>query len=193
VTRDLANRRDLRLHPVVALLDEVQNLYSHELYGKEAAKLVLDIIRLGRAFGVILVQATQRPDADSLPKGISANAGIRIALRIMDDYANNAILGAGMYAAGIRATDFTTKDKGVAWVVGVEDEPFVAKSYNVTSGMAERIGQRARRLREDAGRLTGVAAGIAPAEPGPRFDLLADVRRVMAEARHRLDLVADGR
>jgi S-DNA-T family DNA segregation ATPase FtsK/SpoIIIE len=103
VTRELSNRRDLGLHPVVVLLDEVQNLYSHETYGKEAAKLVLDIIRLGRAFGVILVQATQRPDADSLPKGISANAGIRIARRIMDDYANNAILGAGMYAAGVRA------------------------------------------------------------------------------------------
>jgi S-DNA-T family DNA segregation ATPase FtsK/SpoIIIE len=70
VTRELANRRDHGLHPVVVYLDEVQNLYSHETYGKEAAKLVLDIIRLGRAFGVILVQATQRPDADSLPKGI---------------------------------------------------------------------------------------------------------------------------
>jgi S-DNA-T family DNA segregation ATPase FtsK/SpoIIIE len=181
VTRDLSNRRDLRLHPVVVLLDEVQNLYSHETYGKDAARVVLNLIRLARAFGVILIQATQRPDADSLPKGISSNAGIRVALRIMDDYANNAILGAGMYAAGIRATDFTSKDKGIAWLVGVDEEPIVAKSYNITSGMAERIGQRARQLREQAGRLTGVAAGIAPEEPGPRFDLLADVRRVMAE------------
>jgi S-DNA-T family DNA segregation ATPase FtsK/SpoIIIE len=143
--------------------------------------MVLNLIRLARAFGVILVQATQRPDSDSLPKGISSNAGIRIALRLMDDAANNMVLGAGMYGAGIRATDFTSKDKGVAWLVGVEDEPFVAKSYNITSGMAERIGQRARKLREQAGRLTGMAAGLAPAEPAPRFDLLADVRRVMAE------------
>lgn len=184
VTRELANRRDLGLHPVVALLDEVQNLYSHEVYGKEAAKLALDIIRLGRAFGVILVQATQRPDADSLPKGISANAGIRIALRIMDDYANNAILGAGMYAAGVRATDFTTKDKGVAWLVGIGDEPVVAKSYNITSGMAEKVGERARRLREEHDRLTGAAAGLVVAareERAAGHDLLADIRRVMGE------------
>lgn len=180
VTRDLANRRELGLHPVVALLDEVQNLYSHETYGKEAARLVLDIIRLGRAFGVILVQATQRPDADSLPKAISSNAGIRIALRVMDDYANNAILGSGMYAAGVRATDFTTKDKGIAWLVGVDEEPVVAKSYNLTTPVAARIGERARRLREQAGRLSGHAIGVQ-AEKAPSYDLLADVRRVMAD------------
>ena len=182
VTRQLANRRDLGLHPVVALLDEVQNLYSHETYGKEATKLVLDIIRLGRAFGVILVQATQRPDADSLPKAISSNAGIRIALRVMDDYANNVILGSGMYAAGVRATDFTTKDKGIAWLVGVAEEPMVAKSFNVTSGMAEKVGARARKLREEADRLTGVAAGLVVAQQEARaagHDLLADLRRVM--------------
>jgi S-DNA-T family DNA segregation ATPase FtsK/SpoIIIE len=48
--------------------------------------------------------------------------------------------------------------------------------------MAEPIGQRARKLREEAGRLTGAAAGMTPAfEHAPTFDLLADVRRVMAE------------
>ncbi len=180
VTRDLANRRDLGLHPVVALLDEVQNLYSHEAYGKEAAKLVLDIIRLGRAFGVILVQATQRPDADSLPKAISSNAGIRIALRIMDDFANNSILGAGMYAAGVRATDFTVRDKGIAWLVGIGDEPVVAKSYNITTGMAARIGERARKLREEAGRITGHALDGVTEPASARFDLLDDTRHVIA-------------
>jgi S-DNA-T family DNA segregation ATPase FtsK/SpoIIIE len=97
----------------VVLRDEVQNLYSRETYGKDAARVVLNLIRLARAFGVILVQATQRPDSDGLPKGISSNAGIRIALRLMDDAANNMMLGAIMYGAGIRATDFTSKDKGV--------------------------------------------------------------------------------
>jgi S-DNA-T family DNA segregation ATPase FtsK/SpoIIIE len=182
VTRELANKRQFKLHPLVVLLDEVQNLYSHETYGKDAAKLVLDIMRLGRAFGVILIQATQRPDADSLPKAISANAGIRVALRIMDDYANNAILGAGMYAAGVRANDFSVKDKGIAWLVGVAEEPMVARSYMITVPMAERIAKRARGLREAEGRLTGVAAGIVDMVKTPRFDLLADVRKVMAES-----------
>lgn len=184
VTRELANRRDLGLHPLVMLLDEVQNLYSHETYGKEAAKVALDLIRLGRAFGVILVEATQRPDADSLPKGISSNAGIRIALRVMDDAANNMILGAGMYGAGIRATDFGPKDKGVAWLVGVEDEPLVSKSYNITTGMAERVCARARKLREEAGRLTGYAADqdVEKAEhQADGYDLLADLQQVMGD------------
>ena len=182
VTRQLANRRDLGLHPVVALLDEVQNLYSHETYGKEATKLVLDIIRLGRAFGVILVQATQRPDADSLPKAISSNAGIRIALRVMDDYANNVILGSGMYAAGVRATDFTTKDKGIAWLVGVAEEPMVAKSFNVTSGMAEKVGRGpASSARKPTGSPVWRPAWSSPSRRrrAAGHDLLADLRRVM--------------
>jgi hypothetical protein len=113
-------------------------------------------------------------------KAISSNPGIRIALRVMDDYANNAILGSGVYAAGVRATDFTTKDKGIAWLVGVDEEPIVAKSYNITTGMAARIGERARKLREQAGRLSGHAIGVQ-ADRAPAYDLLADVRRVMAE------------
>ncbi|MFR9807080.1 cell division protein FtsK [Pseudonocardia sp. RS010] len=183
-TRELANRRDLGLHPMVVLLDEVQNLYSHETYGKEAGKLALDIIRLGRAFGVILIQATQRPDAESLPRGISANAGIRIALRVMDADANNMILGSGMYASGIRATEFTPKDKGIAWLVGVEDEPIVAKSYNLDATQAKRIGERARKLREEAGRLTGHAIDqdVARAEDrAAKVDLLDDIRQVMSD------------
>jgi hypothetical protein len=76
----------------------VQNLHSHETCGKEAAKLVLDIIRLRRAFGAVPVQATQRPDRNPLSKAISANGGIQIAPRIMDDHAVDRLTG---MAAGL--------------------------------------------------------------------------------------------
>jgi S-DNA-T family DNA segregation ATPase FtsK/SpoIIIE len=43
-------------------------------------------------------------------------------------------------------------DKGIARLVGIADEAMVAKSYNVTSGMAEKVGARAPRLRKEADR-----------------------------------------
>jgi hypothetical protein len=103
--------------PVVVHLDEVQNLHSHETCGKEAAKLVLDIIRLGRAFGAILVQATQRPVADPLPKAISANAGIQIPPRIMDDYAVDRLT---RMAAGLVVGMTLTCRKGSQTALGVQ-------------------------------------------------------------------------
>jgi S-DNA-T family DNA segregation ATPase FtsK/SpoIIIE len=192
-TRQVANRRQLGLFPKVVFLDEVQNLYTHEEHRKEAERLVLDIIRMGRAVGVILVQATQRPDKDSLPKGISANAGVRICLRVTGWQENDMILGNGWNNKGVTGADFRKGDRGCAWLVGVRDDPTVAKSYYLNADEADRLAQRARKLREAAHLITGHAAGEeAPA--GPTYSLLADVRRVMAQSgRHWLwseDIVA---
>lgn len=183
-SRYLADKKRLGLHPVVVFLDEVQNLYLHEIYGKEAAELVLYIIRMGRAFGVILIQATQRPDSDSLPKAISAQAGIRICLRVMGHIENDMILGTGAYSKGISALDFTPRDRGVGYLVGIGDDPIVAKSYNVGDAQANEICARARMLREEAGRLTGYAAGELDTDPNDSlvYNLLADVKRVIVEA-----------
>jgi S-DNA-T family DNA segregation ATPase FtsK/SpoIIIE len=75
VTPELASMRSLGLGPLVAFIDECQNLFSHRQYGDEAGELAEKVIKLGRALGIILLLATQRPDAKSLPKGISDNAG----------------------------------------------------------------------------------------------------------------------
>ena len=105
VTRALANRRRLGLHLRVAVIDECQNLFSHPDYGKEAGELATDVIKLGRALGIMLILATQRPDKDSLPTGVCANVSVRFCLRVMDQVANDMVLGTSMYQAGIRATD----------------------------------------------------------------------------------------
>ena len=76
-TRQLADRRGLGLHPIVCVVDECQELFSHPKYGKQAGEDAEKVIRRGRAFGVHLMLATQRPDKDSLPTGVSANVGTR--------------------------------------------------------------------------------------------------------------------
>lgn len=180
VTPQLAASKSHGLGPLVFVVDECQELFSHPEYGKEAGELATAIIKRGRALGVILLLATQRPDKDSLPTGISANVGIRFCLRVMGQLENDMILGTSMYKNGIRATTFTKQDRGIGYLVGEADEPQIARGYYLDGPTADRIADRARAARKAAGTLTGYAAGedTTPAE-GDGSSLLDDIAAVL--------------
>jgi DNA segregation ATPase FtsK/SpoIIIE, S-DNA-T family len=181
VTPQLSARRSLGLFPLVFILDECQNLFAHPDFGDEAARLAIDIIKLGRALGVILLLATQRPDKDSLPTGVSANVGLRFCLKVMGQTENDMILGTSMYKNGIRATTFTKKDKGIGYLAGEADDPQIVRGYYIDNPTADRIADRARALRTAAGTLTGLAAGEDPTPaPDQGASLLEDLAAVMA-------------
>ena len=176
VTPALAGKRSLGLHPIVFGLDEAQEAFSHPEFGKEFEKYALGIIKRGPALGIILVLATQRPDKASLPTGITANAGLRFCLRVMDQTANDMVLGTSAYKRGINATLMTVSDKGCGYLVGAADAAQVTKTYNVNGPAAERISARARTMRQQAGRLTGYALGDT--EDTDVRNFLADVLSV---------------
>jgi S-DNA-T family DNA segregation ATPase FtsK/SpoIIIE len=171
VTRSLANRRTLGLHPLVMFVDECQNLFSHPTFGKEAGEIAEYIIKLGRALGVILMLATQRPDKASLPTGISANVSIRFCLRVTGQTENDMILGTSFYQNGIRATEFRPSDRGIGYLVGAGDEPQIVKSAYIDLPAAEKIADRARAARIKAGLLNGYA--IDGTNPGTTPDGVA--------------------
>ncbi|MDN5856284.1 MAG: cell division protein FtsK, partial [Actinomycetia bacterium] len=179
VTRELADRRGLGLHPIVFVADEAQELFAHDDYGKEAAELATRIIKRGRALGVVLILATQRPDKDSLPTGVSANVGVRFALRVMGQVENDMILGTSAYRNGLRATSFTRSDRGIGYLVGATDAPTVVRSYYLDAGDADAVIARAHAARVAAGRLTGHCVGDE-AEPAIAYSLLDDVAAVFA-------------
>jgi S-DNA-T family DNA segregation ATPase FtsK/SpoIIIE len=179
VTPELAQQRRLGLFPIVVTVDECQELFSHPDIGEEADRVCTAIIKRGPALGIILILATQRPDAKSLPTGVSANAGVRFCLRVMGDRENNMVLGAGMYAAGIRATQFTKNDKGIGYLIGADDDPQIVRTANIDGPEAERIVERARVLREAAGTLSGYALGEQEFDTGPDRTLLHDLLQVM--------------
>lgn len=208
VTPELTARKSLGLHQKIVNIDEAQELFSHPDFGKEAGELAEKNIRLGRALNVKLILATQRPDARSLPTGVTANVGTRFCLRVMDQTANDMVLGTSQYKNGIRATMFTPKDKGVGWLVGAGAEPQIVRTYFVDGPAANKIIDRAVAAREKAGTLTGYAAG----EPNPTPDaqraaekILDDILAVLPAAEpkiwteqlldrlaaHRPDLYAD--
>ncbi|MFI7598415.1 cell division protein FtsK [Actinoplanes sp. NPDC049681] len=182
VTDELASNRKLRLHPIAIGIDECQRGFEHPKYGAEIEEICEDLIRRGPAVAIFLLLATQRPDAKSLPTGISANAVLRFCLKVMGQTENDMVLGTSMYRNGIRATMFSRRDKGIGYLAGEGDEPVIVKTFEIDGPAAEAIVTRARAARERYGNITGHAAGVVLDTTAVRRDtILEDVLAVMSD------------
>jgi S-DNA-T family DNA segregation ATPase FtsK/SpoIIIE len=181
ISREIANKRSLHLWPLLGAFDECQNLFAHPKYGKQACEDAVFIIKIGRALGVFLVLATQRPDKDSLPTGVSGNVSIRFCLKVAGQIENDMILGTSAYKNGARATTFRPKvDAGLGYLKGDESVPQVVRTYYLNAEATERAAKRARAIREAAGTLSGAALGED--DRPERRDVLADIAAVLADA-----------
>lgn len=176
LTRDLASR-DKRLRPICVVVDEVHNALQHPEHGKKIAADMEFVMRLGRAYGIFIILATQRNGEGSIPPIISAVITVRFCLKVNDQTTNDMALGTGMYKAGYNAVLFRREiDAGQGWLLGSK-EPCAPKTYYTNIIDANRVSDRARSLREKAGVLTGYAAGEEDEQQGER-SLLADVLSV---------------
>ncbi|MCX4528104.1 cell division protein FtsK [Streptomyces sp. NBC_01551] len=187
VTSGLADKRSLGLHPIVVGVDECQVLFEHAEHGKEFEEIATDLVKRGPATGIVLLLATQRPDAKSLPTGISANASARWCLKVMGQTENDMVLGTSSYKRGVRATMFAWGDKGIHYFMGEGADARIVASTYIDAPGAEVIAARARTVRDKAGLLTGHALGEAPETvTGPSYDLLADILAVVPAAEKRV-------
>jgi DNA segregation ATPase FtsK/SpoIIIE, S-DNA-T family len=177
VTPELASDKRLGLHPIAIALDECQRAYEHPAYGAEIEDIATDLVKRGPALAIMLMLATQRPDAKSIPPAIKANAVLRMCLKVMGWRENDMVLGDGMNKAGITAVMFSREDLGVFYLAGEGVSPQIARSQNIDGPAAKVIAARARVMREQAGRLTGYAAGMDQDTEDAR-SFLADVLAV---------------
>ncbi|MFI8404384.1 cell division protein FtsK [Streptomyces sp. NPDC085463] len=180
VTPALADDKSLGLHPIVVGFDECQVPFEHAEHGAEIEAICTDLVKRGPALGIVTLFGTQRPDAKSLPTGISANAILRFCLKVMGQPANDMVLGTSMYKSGYRATMFSRSDRGICWMAGEGDDPRIVASAFVDAVAAEQVVARARKAREDYGNVTGHAIGKGP-DKTTGTDILADVLDVIAE------------
>jgi S-DNA-T family DNA segregation ATPase FtsK/SpoIIIE len=176
VTRDMAAKRSQHLYPIVAFFDEVQNVFMHPEFGENAKADAAYILRVGRAYGLILVLGTQRPAADAVPTSVSGIVTNRFCLKVPDQPSNDLVLGTSSYRAGYDATVFRAKtDAGMGWLKA-EGDPQIVKTYYLDLNATEKVAKRARGIREAAGTLTGYALGEAGETPERNF--LLDVLNV---------------
>jgi S-DNA-T family DNA segregation ATPase FtsK/SpoIIIE len=179
VTANLASNKTLGLYPIVVGVDECQVWFEHPRYGAEFEEICTDVVKRGPAVGIMLALATQRPDAKSLPTGISANASVRFCLKVMGHTENDMVLGTSRFRQGVRATMFAWTDKGIGYFVGEGADARIVSTAYVDAAMADAVVARARAVRQAAGTLAGHAVDDAPVAVTPRYDLLADVLAVI--------------
>lgn len=180
VTPELASAKAHGLQPIVIGVDECQVWFEHPKYGDEFEEICVDLVKRGPAAGISLILATQRPDAKSIPTGVSANAVLRFCLKVMGWRENDMVLGDGQHGNGIKATMFSRRDRGIGFLAGEGDDPAIARAFYIDGPTAERIVSRARTAREKAGTITGHAAGHKVDTTSVRRDtILEDTAAVM--------------
>jgi DNA segregation ATPase FtsK/SpoIIIE, S-DNA-T family len=79
---------------------------------KEFVTLVRDLVDRGRAAGIIVVAATQRPSSDSVPTSLRDLLGYRLAFRCSTDAGSDVILGHGWANEGYTAADIDPTARG---------------------------------------------------------------------------------
>ena len=148
-------------HPlVVAVFDELA--YFSATVGeakqqKEFITLIRDLVARGRAAGIIVVAATQRPSADIIPTSLRDLFGYRWAFRCTTDASSDVILGHGWANQGYSAAEIDPTARGVAWLIAEGGIPRRMKAAYLSDDQAARIAEHAVWLRTHAAIRTGVA------------------------------------
>lgn len=166
VTDALASDRALGLHPILLLLDEAHMAYGDPECGPEISALVEDLARRGPAVLITSVNASQRMDSGSIPRGVSATAARRLCLKTGDHIETDLILGTAATKRGAAAHLLTDTDVGVGYVTGEGLAPAMIRTFYVDLVDARPIVARALEARRRANRLTGMAAGESAPELG---------------------------
>lgn len=186
VTREYASK-GVGLHPLFCLLEEAHVVIQHPTYGAEAAKLLVDIVRLGRKRGIHVFVSTQAPTKDSMPRDVTRNCSNGIAFAVGDHVANDALLGQGAYRAGHRATELLPgTDRGTAVVKGFSGQRSeIVQVYFLSVDKDTNAGDQVtpiitRSLEAIARRGKGSPGAATPA-PATR-DLLDDLAAVLGSA-----------
>ena len=175
VTSELASLKGSGLHPLVAVIDEYQELGKSK-WGKDAGETLERVIKLGRALGVIVLLGTQIPDKDSLPTGITRNVNTRFCCSVSDQIANDMILGTSAYKNGYRATVFEPVVEAGWGILAGMGKPGARKSFYVNNSDAEHVIARAIALRTKAGRMPDL--DDQKRDTAPAYDLLGDLAKV---------------
>jgi S-DNA-T family DNA segregation ATPase FtsK/SpoIIIE len=171
-------RAGLGLHGLVVFFDEVHELFLHS---KQAGESMARALKQGRSAGVHIVLVTQVAGRDSVPPEITRVISSRWCLSVLDQVANDQVMGTGAYKRGQTGTQFRPGiDAGWGVTSGIQD------GYN---GAARGYYPTGRDLVELLARIAAVRAGsvFGPVDDDrtPRRDILVDALRVYAHAGRR--------
>ncbi|WP_329474989.1 FtsK/SpoIIIE domain-containing protein [Kribbella sp. NBC_01484] len=117
---------------------------------KEFVTLVRDLVARGRAAGIIVVAATQRPSADIVPTTLRDLFSYRLAFRCTTDSSSDIILGTGWAKEGYSAKQISPDALGVGLLLAEGGIPRRIKSAFLTDPHVHKLVRRAAHLRRAA-------------------------------------------
>lgn len=139
----------LPLHLVV--IDELALYVSHP--DKKAAQrfsdLLRDLLARGRAAGVIVVAATQKPSVDVVPSSLRDLFGFRWAMRCTTKDASDTILGSGWATRGYSAAEIDPAKRGVGFLLHEGGIPVLLRTFELKYEDVVAIAKRAFNLRHN--------------------------------------------
>jgi hypothetical protein len=142
---------------VVVVVDELAfyTTGAADRAGKQAraefAERLRDLVARGRAAGIVVLAATQKPSADVVPTFLRDLFGFRWALRCSTPQASDTILGQGWASAGYSATDVPGTARGVGYLLAEGGRPVRLKSHYLDDAAVAEIAERAAQLRRGRG------------------------------------------
>lgn len=150
--------RSMGLKLIVVVMDEMP--YYASLAGPKVGSKALgtalmetatDLVRRGRAPGVIFIGAAQKPSHDVIPTSLRDLIGYRWAFRSGTAEASDMILGTRAASQGYDASTIppTENSRGIGWLAAEEAVPLRVKAFHLTDSDIENLARRAHGLRAD--------------------------------------------
>jgi DNA segregation ATPase FtsK/SpoIIIE, S-DNA-T family len=141
------------LSTIVTIIDELA-MFSTVLGTKpqqeEFSTLLRGLVSLGRACGMPVVAATQRPSWDIIPASLRDLFGFRAAFRCTSLNSSNIILGQGWAEQGYNAADISPTNQGAAYLLAEGGFPRKIKAAYLTDADIYGIADYAAWLRRPA-------------------------------------------
>lgn len=120
------------------------------------AALLRDLVARGRAVGIIVVAATQRPSSDIIPTSLRDLFAWRFAGRCTTDASSDIILGRGWAERGWTANTISPTNQGAGLLIAEDGTPMLVKTGWLSDTDCARIAAYAAHLRGMPGRPAGV-------------------------------------
>jgi S-DNA-T family DNA segregation ATPase FtsK/SpoIIIE len=148
------NRRKIArgdgMSAILVMVDEIA-YYSATVGDKKTqeqfAALLRDLVARGRAVGIIVIAATQRPSADIIPTSLRDIFAWRFAGRCTTDVSSDIVLGFGWASRGFSANTIAPEDQGVGWLIAEGGIPRLIKSAYLTDRQITQLAAYARWIR----------------------------------------------
>lgn len=114
---------------------------------RDFAEGLRDLVARGRAAGIIVAAATQKPSHDVVPTAVRDLFSFRLALRCTTPEASDTVLGQGWASRGYSAATIETAARGVGYLLAEGALPVKCRSYYLDDAALSVLARRAAALR----------------------------------------------